>query len=481
MLVRINRFNNSSNNLTRCLLRAGAGLTGSGYNSGCDVASHSSSKLQLLFTILVAKLTAFSSGMLFCCASLQFPVQLSLADVNTQLNSQFNKQRAMERYGLADPAPKYPNVFGIFEKRSSVGMPKTEVVTLDDDAEVNSEGNTKSQSHNKVTTRDGQLPDLSRAVFVDSNPASHLLPPDQDPQVRITSDAPGPFIGMALAHQQGNSDMAERYAGQYVRYLVNLMYQVSELTRYVSEALYREGLAEESEIMGVGQFLDMEFARAREEKGDVVKPKHEHAMRRVKPDPKSEAYVYFFFSLPCRYCREMAPDMERLWRVAKGDKRVKMVGMVLGDAPAPWIKSYRDYTGLSMPILAGEGLAKMFRIKYLPAVVVISPGNNISYLKTGKVEFLRLYELLRAVQGLPTAPTPAVERLARVERIGAVERGQTEAKNTRLNQAGLNQAGISQGLNQGGENRNPGNRSEKGGRDDSSESIAKLRDEISKL
>ncbi len=316
------------------------------------------------------------------------------------------------------------DVFNLFGNRYSAEMPKTQVIEVDEN--YNSKKQSISPTDNLNGQEDGVDPYglLNNAdnVFVSKNPASHLTDPDKDPRVRINPEAPGPFIGMALAHQQGKRELATRYAGQYVRYLVNLMYEVSELTRYVTDALVREKLVDDEEVMGVGQYLDIEFARSRKDSGAVIRPTHEHALQRIKADPKHEIFVYFLFSLSCQYCRDMAPDMERLWRVAKGDSRIKMAGLVLGDAPPAWLKSYREHTGLTMPIVPGAEIAKTFQIRFLPALVVISPNTNISYLKTGQLEFSRMYELIRTAQGLPKEMTPEVYKLAYQTKIGELEK-----------------------------------------------------------
>lgn len=288
---------------------------------------------------------------------------------------------------------------------------KQEEIKAANSEKVSSEEKTEEQADVAGTDLDlKQL--LAGATFVSTNSANEISDPDTTPRARINPEAPAPFIGMAAAYQQGNVALATRYAGQYVRYMVNLMYEVTELSRLVAEALVREKMVNEEEIAGVGQFVDIESARARTENSYVVRPTHDLAMKRIKPDPKNEVFIYYLFSLSCRYCSEMSPDVERLWQIAKSDKRIKMVGMTLGETSPEWIRHYREYTGLSMPIIDGTGLANLFRIRFLPALIVISPNTNTSYLKTGQVSFLRMYEMMRTTQGLSTEPTPEVLRLA---------------------------------------------------------------------
>lgn len=108
----------------------------------------------------------------------------------------------------------------------------------------------------------------------------------------------------------------------------------------------------------------------------------------------------------------MAPDVERLWQAVKGDRNVKMVALTLGSYSSSWINSYREYTGLTMPIFEGAEIAKKFNIGLVPAVVVVSPADNKAYVKTGQQDFVRLYEFVRVAQGLPATITPQLQRLA---------------------------------------------------------------------
>ncbi len=279
-------------------------------------------------------------------------------------------------------------------------------------------------------------------VFVTSDPKSHILPPDQDPRVRINPEAPGPFIAMATAYQDGDRETAAKYADQFVRYQMNLMFEVRDMTQLIGEALVRQKVIDEEDWVGVGQYLDFEFASAREENSSILKPTHEEAMKRIKPDPKNEAEIYYFFTLNCSYCRKMAADVERLWRVTKGDKKLKMVALTMGPQPKEWIESYRKYTGMTLPILEGEKVAKSFGVRFVPGVVVVSPNTNTAYFKTGEQDFARLYDFVRHVQGLPSTLTPEVDKLAKTP-IGEAEVAKVSGVNTELweNGAGRSQLG----------------------------------------
>ncbi len=264
------------------------------------------------------------------------------------------------------------------------------------------------------------VPSYKAPVFVGSDPSLHILPPDQDPGVRINPEAPGPFIGMAIANQAGDKQLAQAYAGSFVRYQLNLFFEVKQLTELIGQALIDQKVIADDDWDGMSQFIDYNYASARKENGELFKPTHERAMEQVKPDPKNQVEIYYFFSMNCSWCRKMAPDVERVWQVAKNDKSIRMVGLVPGKIPQKWLEEYREYTGLTLPIYEGAAQAKAFRVKYMPALVVVTPNSKQAYLKTGEQSFARMYEFIKKAQGLPASMTAEVERLTNT-RIGQVE------------------------------------------------------------
>jgi thiol-disulfide isomerase/thioredoxin len=263
------------------------------------------------------------------------------------------------------------------------------------------------------------------AVFVGDFKPGDLLPPDETPRIRINPDAPSPFIGMAMAHMEGDNETAAKYADQWVRYQQNFIFEVRELTRLVGEALIRQKAISEDDWQGVSQYIDYETAMQRKSEGSIFKATHEQAMARIKPDPNNEAGVYFFFHMNCGNCRLMAPDVERLYRAFQKDQKVRMVALTLGPTPATFVSDYRKHTGLTMPIFDGEKVAKQFGVGFSPAIVVVAPNSRQAYLKTGQQSFYRMYEFVRRVQGLPAVVTPEVTQLA-ATKIGAIENARLE-------------------------------------------------------
>lgn len=258
-------------------------------------------------------------------------------------------------------------------------------------------------------------------VFVSNDPRSHIVPPDQVPAVRINPEAPGPFIAMASAYQSGDMTLARQYAEQWVKYQMNFFFDVRQLTMLIGEALIQQKVIDEDEWIGVGQLIDYEFASGRAELGTRIKPSHEQAMERIRPDPGGEVEIYYFFTMSCSWCRKMAPDIERLWRLSQSDKRIKIVGLTLGETPAAWLDEYRRYTGLTMPVYEGSKQAKAFGVGFVPAVVVVSPARRHGYLKTGQQSFAHLWQFVRKAQGADTALTERAKQLL-AQPIGEVER-----------------------------------------------------------
>jgi len=248
-------------------------------------------------------------------------------------------------------------------------------------------------------------------VFVSDDPTSHILPPNEDPKVRINPEAPGPFIAMAIANQDGDKDLARQYANQYVRYQMNFFFEVREMTQLIGQALIDQKVIKDEEWNGVGQVINYEFAKSRKEMGAILKPTFERAMERIKPDAKNQVEVYYFFTLNCQYCRNMSGDVERLWRLFKKDKNVKMATLMLSPVPKTWVDDYKKFTGMTMPIFAAGKQAKAFRIGFVPALVVVTPSNRQAYVTSGKQSFDHMYEFIRKAQGLPPAFTQEVRSL----------------------------------------------------------------------
>ncbi len=294
-------------------------------------------------------------------------------------------------------------------------------------------GQVKADSAAKTKPESALENAKKEVVFVGDDPKNHSRPANEDVPVRLNKEAPAPFIEMVLAWRQGDISLANAHADQYIRYLINLRYEVRELTKLIGAALVRQGEIEEEDWVGVEQYLNYESAKQSVANGVILTPSHEQGLARIEADPKGEVEIYYFFTLNCKFCREMAPDVERLWRLVKDNKQVKMGAFTLGPTPKAWADSYRTFTGLSTPMWEGADLAKHFNIAFVPAVVIVSPNNQRAYLKTGAQDFKRLYEFLRTVQGHPTSFTQHAEQLVKTP-IGEVEIAESKGVSPYWNQ-----------------------------------------------
>lgn len=252
----------------------------------------------------------------------------------------------------------------------------------------------------------------ARLKYVSSDPNDDpIQAPGNVGPVRINPDAPASFKGIVMAQRSGDRELADQYADDFVRYQQNFIFEVRDYTQIIGEALIRQKVINDENWVGVEQYIDYQFAKAREDEKALFKPTHELALKRIRPDTQGKVEVYYFFSLDSHWCRFMAPDVERLYRSLKNDPNVKMVALTIGETPEEWLTNYREYTGMTMPIYSGAEMAKAMNIGFVPAVIVVAPTENRAYRKTGQQSFSRLYELVRAVQGLPMQLTPEIEAI----------------------------------------------------------------------
>lgn len=252
--------------------------------------------------------------------------------------------------------------------------------------------------------------EVSRVVS--DNPSKDpIVAPSVRTSVRINPNAPAEAKGLLGAIRLRNKPLAKQYARAFVRKQKDFFFEVREITKFLLGAYVEENSISKDEWVGAEQMLEIELARTRNDVRALLKPDHAAAMRRITADPQGKAQILYFFSLSCSWCRHMAPDIERLWRVAESDKNISMTALTIGKAPESWVEEYRNYTGLRVPIYDGEDIAKEFNIKFVPTIVIISPNNNKAYLKSGQQSFARMYQFVRKVQGIPAQLSPTIKKL----------------------------------------------------------------------
>ena len=260
---------------------------------------------------------------------------------------------------------------------------------------------------------------------------------------RMSDNAPQEFQNLVISYRLGDMQAAEKYADEFVNYLTNLIFDIKQVSALIGEALVRKQMMKEDDLVGTVQTFSYAMAKARNNLGTIVKPTHEASLRYIKtPDPKNKAEIYYFFTVDCFYCREMASDVERLWRTVQRDPKIKMKAFAISATPKAWMREYLQFTGLTIPVSDGQDLAKSFRIGLVPALVVVSPTNNSAYVRTGQTSFKEMYEFVKTVQGLPIEMTPQAIALAR-QPIGELELNQTS--NGKVFIADTTNTGVSTG------------------------------------
>ena len=296
---------------------------------------------------------------------------------------------------IAQPAPT-PSP-PLFER--SLGVPGSEIRALGESDKESEEPEFKPR------------PGPYKPEWLSSDPSAHMQPPDEEPQVRINPEAPGPFKGMVIANQQGDPALAAKYADQFVRYMVNLNFEVRQLSQLIGEALVRQGIITEDSWVGAEQFMNRQIALARKESGTHVSATHEMSLERITPDPLGKAEIFFFCSPTVHYCRQMGPDVERLWRVVQDDTGLRMGVFMIGEIDPDWLKTFKRYTGMTMPIEIGEDIAKALRVRFVPSLVVRAPTTNAVYSRTGFFDFEKMFQFVRKVQGASLDPTRVFEQV----------------------------------------------------------------------
>ncbi len=288
-----------------------------------------------------------------------------------------------------------------------------EVIEVKESQESDSEdsGVEEVPSRNEIPGIEFQTSDISKKTF---------LPPDQTPSVAVNPNAPSSIISMIESNRRGDKVTARAYAKQFVRMLQNFFFEAREMTSLIGDALIEESVIENEDWIGAEQAIDIELAKTRLEKGVSIKPTHDVAMKRIVPDPKKEVEVFFIFSRACSYCRHMAPDVERVQRTLASDKRVKITGLVVGEADEAWLREFREYTGLSIPVFDGTEFAKNFKLKFFPIMMVLLPNGERSYYKSGQQTFERMYEFVRTAQGVRVEDSPALQAIIKTP-IGQAE------------------------------------------------------------
>lgn len=320
--------------------------------------------------------------------------------------------------GLKNVTKMIRDPFFSEDHRLIASVQKTNVVSIDETREAQLQKQNKDIQNKAASSGEQDTVDLPLA----SN-GSVKFPVSFN---NLDQNSPDSFKAMVESIQKGDRQGAKEGAMGFVGYLRELMYMVREITHYTVEAMVEDGEKDEEEVRGVEELLEWNMAQARKASNLPVKPNQKTSLEKIKqPDSEGKAEVYFFFALNCKYCREMAPDVQRLAFALKDDKRVKITGYVIGKPPKDIMKSFVEYTGLDIPIFPGEEAAKTLRMSFMPSLLVVSPSNNTSYLRTGGQSYKHMFEFVRKVQGLPLEMDKKQIALASLSigQIGTLQKG----------------------------------------------------------
>lgn len=286
---------------------------------------------------------------------------------------------------------------------------------------------------------------LAIGSFLSSgNSKEHITPPNTRASIPVNPEAPAPFIGLATAYFQGDTVTAKAYARQFVQYLSDLSFAVKDITRMIGEAMIEAKQIKEEDWDGVEQYLDYQLVSARQGTASPLKVTHQDALRKVKPDPKNEVEIFYFFTLNSSHSRKMTPQVEKLWQVVKSDPRMKFVALTLGPQETRWIEAYKKYTGLTAPVLNGQNVAKSFGVAFTPAIVVVTPNSPAAYVRTGEMEFTNLYEFVKTAQGESLEMPPEVKKLL-TAKIGRQEKELKDGKGLITELYGAKSGGSAEG------------------------------------
>ncbi len=291
----------------------------------------------------------------------------------------------------------------------------------------------------------------SEALNMTEAPNGEILPPEQTPFSVLNTEAPSAFRAMVTANRGGDRVTAEQYADQFVRYKQNLMFEVREYTHLIGMAMIRRGILDEKSWVGVEQYLGYRFAKAQAESGSAFAVKEEASLDRIQPDQNGRADIYYFFSVGNGFCQDMAPDVERIWRMVQADPTLRMVALTMKPERKDWVDSYRKFTGLTVPIFEGADVARRLNVAFVPTVVIVEPTSRRAYMRTGQLTFESFYRFVRKVQGKPLELSPAAVRLlekpiGNIERAGLVNGKESNARREKLLAVGVTPGRVEEGV-----------------------------------
>jgi len=267
--------------------------------------------------------------------------------------------------------------------------------------------------------------------------------------VAAVDQAPAPFKGLVAALNLGDEELAFKYAIQYARYQEQHHIQNQKIVGFLGQAKRKEGMLPEGswpdsdkykdyaylrdmELEGFddsgqsnsdsyNQTIDLKakqiIARLKAAKNDLFDDRKKEIKQelnqweqsernkarselagRVPIDPKGEVAIYYFFRPYDEVAIEMAKEIDKLNKLVKQYKHVRLVGMGVGANGANVLQSFVTENKFSFPVVDGNVLSKTLALKSLPATVFVT-SNGKSHVQEGLNNVFYLDELRKIMQG----------------------------------------------------------------------------------
>lgn len=121
--------------------------------------------------------------------------------------------------------------------------------------------------------------------------------------------------------------------------------------------------------------------------------------KKVPVDPKGQVDVFFFFRERDQNAINMAPEIQQLFKDAKKDKNVNVIGFTLDVPNGARVQRFREKTKVDFNILPGQKLAAGLGITNSPTVLLVGKTNQTSYSVEKVENYYFLHEVLQMMKG----------------------------------------------------------------------------------
>ncbi|NLF25887.1 MAG: hypothetical protein GX589_09565 [Deltaproteobacteria bacterium] len=293
---------------------------------------------------------------------------------------------------------------------------------------------------------------------MESGPDSQLTPQERilkefgDPlepvPVKGIETAPKPYRAMLAALNEGDEELAFKYAVQYVRYMRDLEKITSQAVAIEGQAMVRENVlgpgswpespeyseyhflqkidlgdkSKELESKNYQSELDAKtrdaIKRLKESEHDLFSRaisvsalsdelnEQEERMQtrrmlsgRVPLDPQGRVDMFFFLRIYDREVMAIAGDIEKLYQGLKGQDHVNFIVLTIDGLNPGAVDDFRRVTKTTFPIVNGERLAQRFKVKRSPTMIYVTQTNNRFFQEEGLRNYYHWDELLKIMQG----------------------------------------------------------------------------------